>query len=108
MSLIDTYQIATGGQNSLDTYTLASNGILVRIAITPIPPTPTPDRGGSSDYGLPKRKEKEKKKITVWVTIDGIEYTESIVVKDKPNLKVEDVKIDVVPTSGRPKITISL
>jgi len=110
MSLIDTYQIATGGQNSLDTFTLASNGILVRIAITPIPPTPTPTpgRGGSSDYGLPKRKEKEKKKITVWVTIDGIEYTESIIVKDKPNLKVEDVKVDVTPTSDRPKITISL
>ena len=104
--LIDTYQIATIGQNSLDTYTLASNGILVRVAITPIPPGPTP--GGSSGYGLPKRKEEEKKRITVWVTIDGVEYKESIVVQGKPNLKVEDVKVGIAETSTKPKITISI
>jgi len=107
MSLIDTYQFATGGQNLVDTYILASNGILIDIQVTPIPPRPG---GGGSTYGLPsdKKKEKDKKKITVTVTMpDGIKYTESMIVGDKPNLTAKDVQVEVLPTNDRPKIKIS-
>jgi hypothetical protein len=110
MSFIDTYQLATGGQNFVDTFTLASNGILIDIQVTPIPPIPPRPGGGSSTYGLPsdKKKEKDKKKITVTVTMpDGIKYTESVVVEDKPNLTAKDVQVEVLPTNDRPKIKIS-
>ena len=40
MSLIDTYQIATMGYNSSNTYTVASLGILYSVQITPLPPEP--------------------------------------------------------------------
>lgn len=107
MSLIDTYQLATGGQNFVDTFTLASNGILIDITVTPIPPRPRPGGGGS--YGLPyeQKKEKEKKKVTVTVTLDGKKYTESIIVEDKPTLKAKDVMVDVQPTDDKPIIRIS-
>ena len=106
MSLIDTYQLATGGQNFVDTFTLASNGILIDIQVTPIPPRPG---GGGSTYGLPSdKKKKKRKKITVTVTMpDGGKYTESMIVEDKPNLTAKDIQVEVLPTNDRPKIKIS-
>lgn len=109
MSLIDTYQLATGGQNFVDTFTLASNGILIDIQVTPIPPIP-PRPGGSSTYGLPyeKEKEKDRKEITVTVTMpNGRRYVESIIVEDKPKLQAKDISVDVQPTDDKPIIRIS-
>ena len=106
MSLIDTYQLATGGQNFVDTFTLASNGILIDIQVTPVPPIP-PGPPGFGGFGTVEPK-KDKKKITVAVTMpDGMRYTESVVVEDKPNLTAKDVQVEVLPTNDRPKIKIS-
>ena len=105
MSLLDTYQLATAGQNFKDTFTLATNGILIGITITPIPFRPG---GGSSSAYKEREEEKERKKITVIVTIDNKKYTESVIVEDQPNLTVEDVHVEVHQTENRPKITISI
>ena len=110
MSLIDTYQLATGGQNFVDTFTLASNGILIDITVTPIPPIPPipPGPPGFDGAGLGRKEEKEKKKITVVVTMqDGNKYTESVIVEDKPKLQAKDVSVDVLPTDDKPIIRIS-
>jgi len=110
MSLIDTYQLATGGQNFVDTFTLASNGILIDIQVTPIPPIPPFVPGGSSTYGLPyeKKKEKDRKKITVTVTMpNGRRYVEEVIVEDKPKLQAKDVSVDVKQTDDKPIIRIS-
>ena len=110
MSLIDTYQLATSGQNFVDTFTLASNGILIGITITPLPPAPPRRPGGSpSAYKREEEeKERDRKKITVIVTIDNKKYTESVIVEGKPDLSVQDVDVDVQPTDTKPKITISV
>ena len=108
MSLIDTYQLATGGQNFVDTFTLASNGILVGITITPIPPAPPRRPGGSPGPYKKEEEEKERKKITVTVTIEGKKYTESVIVEDRPDLSVDDINVDVQPTNDKPKITITV
>tara|TARA_R110000822_G_C14977421_1_gene458090 strand:- start:26 stop:349 length:324 start_codon:yes stop_codon:yes gene_type:complete len=105
VSLLDTYQLATAGQNFKDTFTLATNGILIGITITPIPFRPG---GGSSSAYKKREEEKERKKITVIVTIDNKKYTESVIVEDQPNLTVEDVHVEVHQTENRPKITISI
>jgi len=107
MSLIDTYQIATMGQNSTATFTLASNGILVDVAITPLPPIPVRPPGGSTGVQFEK-KEIDRKKITVTVHYEGKEYKETKIVYDKPKLQVEDVNVDVSPTEDKPKITITV
>jgi len=110
MSLIDTYQLATGGQNFVDTFTLASNGILIDIQVTPIPPIPPipPGPPGFDGTGFGKKEEKERKKITVTVTMEnGKKYTEEIIVEDKPTLTAKDVNVDVQPTDDKPIIRIS-
>ena len=106
MGLIDTYQIATLGINSRTTYTTVSNGILIKIQIGPVPPTPLP--GGGSSYGYRDGKEiKDKKKITVTALIDGIEYIESVIVEDRPNLTIKDFDVEVVYNDLKPKITVT-
>lgn len=115
MSLIDTYQLATFGQNLRDTYTLASNGILIRVEIEELPPVYEPilDVGGGIIPGQewpPKEDVKKitRKKITVIVTIEGIEYKESIIIENEPNLSVKDVNVSVSQTDVKPIITISI
>lgn len=110
MSLIDTYQIATGGQNSIDTFTLASNGILLKIEVTPV--IPSRPGGGSYPSHIPYPIEKERedcilKKIKVTATIDGKEYIEEVIVECKPKLKAKDVKVEVNKEEDKPKIKIS-
>lgn len=133
MSLIDTFHIATMGQNSVNTFTLASNGILIFVTIEPEPtPTPSPelDRpvfGGFLRNGLARnvrkrvrekreenlRKENNeddciKQKITVVAIIDNKEYKETITVECKPDLTVDDIDIQITETEIKPKITITL
>jgi len=111
MSHIDTYQIATGGQNLIDTFTLASNGILLRVEVTPVTPPVTGVGGSFLDvvpYPIKKeRKECVTKKITVTATIDGKKYIEEVVVECKPTLKAKDVKVEVSQKEDKPKIKIS-
>jgi hypothetical protein len=113
MSLIDTYQLATGGQNLRDTYTLASNGILIRVDIDDLPPVYDTGIGGGIIPGQewpPKEDIKKitRKKITVTAIVGGIEYKESIIVEDMPNLSIKDIDVNVVETDVKPKITISI
>lgn len=112
MSLIDPYQIATCGQNSRNTFTLASNGILIDIYIEPLPPVDLPSGGGIIPGQEWPRVEDEKKKrrykITVVAHIDGKDYTETKIVEDKPNLSVKDVDVTVSNTDDKPIIKITL
>ena len=116
MSLIDTYHIATGGQNFQDTYTLASNGILIRVEVQPLPPIPIPPipgRGGGTapswaeQYQKDHKEEINRKKIIVTATIDGKDYIEEIIVEDKPNLTAKDIKVEISTKEDKPKIKIS-
>ena len=115
MSLIDTYQIATIGQNSRNTFTLASNGILVDVEIVDLPPIVVPPQeivGGGGDTAWPGQKEvkkKYRKKIIVTATINGVKYKEEKIVEDKPKLTVKDVDVNVTEgTSKRPIIEINV
>ena len=113
MSLHDPYQIATVGQNSRNTFTLASNGILVDVFIEDVPVTEIPDFGGGIIPGqewppIDDKKKKEFKRITVIATIDDKEYRETKIVQDEPNLRVQDVNVGIKQTDTQPVITISL
>lgn len=103
-NFVDTYEIATMGQNLSNTFTLASNGILIEILIE--------DIGGATVPGIKRKKEEEKeldrKKITVIVTIDQVEYKETKIVEGMPTLKASDVKVGVDTTKKTPKITINI
>jgi len=107
---VDTYEIATSGQNLSNTFTLASNGILVDIAITPLPPAPARRPGGIFEPYKKEEEEKkrDRKKITVTVTIDNKKYTESIIVQGRPDLTVDDVNVDVTPTDDKPTIKVTV
>jgi len=117
MSLIDTYQIATCGQNLTNTFTLASNGILVDVFIEDLPSIIFPPGGGGIIPGQEwppishvsgSQEEITRKRITVIATIKGIEYKETIIVEDEPNLTVDNVSVDVQATDTKPIITISI
>ena len=113
MSLHDPYQIATVGQNSRNTFTLASNGILVDVFIDDIPQVEVPDFGGGIIPGqewppIDDKKKKEFKRITVIATIDDKKYKETKIVQDEPNLRVEDVDVDIQRTDTQPIIRISV
>jgi len=115
MSLIDTYQIATVGQNSRNTFTLASNGILVDVVITDLPDITIPSigegGGGSTSFlGHDGQKEvikKHRKKITVTATIAGVKYTETKIVEDKPKLQIKDIDVNVTESKNK-KPTIKI
>ena len=114
MSFIDPYQIATCGQNSRNTFTLASNGILVDVFIedivVPIPTRRAP--GGAQGYQPSDGKEekkKKKKKVTVVATVAGKKYTKTVIVEDRPDLTVKDVEVDVnLQEDNKPSIKITI
>jgi len=111
MSLIDTYQIATIGQNLANTFTLASNGILIDIIIEDIITPPTGKPGGKAGQGSQTGKheeEKKKKKITVIATIEGVEYKEVKVYEGKKDITVKDIKVDITENMNKPKISIKI
>lgn len=110
MSLIDTYQLATLGQNLINTFTLASNGILLDITIEPISsPLLTKKHGGVSPHIITyDEKEEDFKKVTVTAYIKGEKYTETIIVKGHPTISVKDLNIDVNKSIKKPVIKITL
>ena len=114
MSLHDPYQIATCGQNSRNTATLASNGILVDVFIEDLPPIIPPDPeilpGGGIIPGQewPKEEKQSRKKVTVVATINGTQYTESVIIENQPTLSVKDINIDISTHDDKPRIKITL
>ena len=109
-NIVDTYEIATMGQNLSNTFTLGSNGILIDILIEDLAPIIPPEKKGKAPSGVGYKEEEEevtRKKITVIVTLNGKKYTESVIVEDKPELKVQDVNVEVQETTDKPKIRIS-
>tara|TARA_R110000782_G_scaffold270369_1_gene370613 strand:- start:128 stop:454 length:327 start_codon:yes stop_codon:yes gene_type:complete len=105
MNLINTYYLATNGQNSVETYTLASNGILYGITIEDLPQR----GGGPSEIGTEYSDKKVKrKKITVTALVNGVEYTESLIVENKPSLTVGDVLVEINKTLNKSKVKISI
>ena len=116
MSLIRPYLIATCGQNSTSTFTLASNGILVDIFIDDIPITPIIPGDGTSGIipgqEWPPTNESDespcKKRVTVVATIKGVKYTETIIVENCVDLKVKDVDVDIQDIDTQPVITIRI
>ena len=106
LNLHDTYQIATSGQNFNDTFTLASNGVLIGVEIIDLPDVVIP--GGPAVDGIPQPEERiTRKKICVTATINGKKYEECLIVENKPNLKVEDIDVEVLNKDTKTKIKIS-
>ena len=113
MSFIDPYELATCGQNLSNTFTLASNGVLVDVFITDLPDIEVPIEGGGGiipgqEWPQPETKTVTRKKICVVATIDGKKYEECLIVEDKPNLKIGDIDVDVTDTDTKPKINIRI
>lgn len=107
-NIVDTYEIATMGQNLSNTFTLGSNGILIDILIEDLAPVIPVKKKGKAPSGVATKEEEiTRKKITVTVSLNGKKYRESIIVEDKPELKVEDINVDVQETQDKPKIKIS-
>jgi hypothetical protein len=112
MGLINTYDLATDGHNSIETYTKATKGLQYQITIEDII---TPPGGGPGDYtqyipGEKPKEEKKKKKITVTAYVGGIEYKEYLIVEDRPNLTIKDVGVEInkVLSESTVKIKIRL
>ena len=114
MAFIDPYELATFGQNLTNTFTLASNGVLVDVFIVDLPDIEVPiEVGGGGiipgqEWPQPETKTVTRKKIYVVATIDGKKYEESLIVEDKPNLKIENINVDVIDTDTKPKINIRI
>ena len=114
MSLfIDPYEVATCGQNLTNTFTLASNGILIDVFVIDLPEIEVPVEGGGGiipgqEWPQPETRKVSRKKICVIATIDGKKYEQCVVVEDMPNLKVEDIDVDVNTDDEKPKIKVSI
>jgi hypothetical protein len=111
--MINPLAIATDGyiSDGLNSLSIAIAGYLVEISITNISGGGIPYVGG----GVTERKqnksvEKEKfyKKVTVAVTIGDRIYTKSKIIKNRPNLTVNDVDVDINESGIKPKITIGI
>jgi len=112
-SYIDPYEVATVGQNLTNTFTLASNGILVDIFIVDLPDVEVPVEGGGGiipgqEWPQEETKRVTRKKICVVATIDGKKYEQCLIVEDQPNLKVEDVDVEINQEEEKPKIKVSI
>ena len=104
-NIVDTYEIATMGQNLSNTFTLASNGILIDILVEDLVPGIIRKKGKAP--GGYFEEEVDRKKITVTVTVQGRKYTESVIVEDKPNLKAKDIEVKYMEDDSKPRIRIS-
>lgn len=126
--------IATDGyiDCELNTISIASNGYLCRVTITPGHDTSNDGyivKGGLSTQIRRREREKREreryfkdakeqkderckdgvlKMVTAIVTKDGKDYIESKMVCAKPDLKVSDIDIQVSEVYDKPEITIEV
>lgn len=105
---IDPFQIATMGVTATDPITIATDGFIVFIT-EEIIEVPT-FFGGSFGTLIPwfpeEKKKKKKKKITAMVIIDGVEYTDTVIVSDI-NITVDDIEVKI-EQADKPKIHIQV
>lgn len=123
--------VATDGYLGCDSKTLAiaTNGYLCTITIETVT-TPgggylakgmsrnlrrkhrprVPDRFDEKDKKVYEKEEEYEffKKITVLVTINGVEYIETKLIGDIPDLTVDDVDVEISEVDTKPKITITV
>jgi hypothetical protein len=108
--VIDPLAIATEGilasqQDSAPALRIVVLGWLVTVVESIITP---PAVGGG--FGGPRGvggRPKKKKRFTATVTINGIEYTETVEVEDL-SLTVKDVSVNIIDAQTAPKLTISV
>ena len=94
---VDTYEIATMGQNLSNTFTLASNGILVDVVIDVIPDVVIPPVStGFAEPFYPQEEEKRKsfKRITVTALTDDLDVT------------IDDIEVRINRDQPKPIITV--
>lgn len=103
---VSTYDIATMGQNSKNTATIASNGILITVLIETIQPPIDFGGGYIPPTGTEYQKVKDIKKITVNVTVGGVKYIETHIVENRPELTVNDIRVEVKETNDKPIINV--
>jgi len=107
---VDPFKIATLGITG-SPITIATSGYIILIEEDIIEPPVLKRRGGGGIadpyYNLPREKQpKRKKRITAVVTIDGVEYRESIEVEDL-TISAKDIKVEV--TEGiKPTINLTV
>lgn len=104
---VDPYEIATMGQNSSNTYTLASNGILVGVIFTDIevvvPPIST---GFAEPWYLGEEPETKKfRRITVTAVINGNTYTDSALTDDM-YVSIDDIEVTINRDQPKPSISV--
>lgn len=99
----DVKDIATDGYLCDDVKSIPLNGYIC-ITIEDLNPTFV-TRKGASPYEPPKKVSRREVKIVV--IIDGKEYVKTLIVKNRPDLKVEDIKVSVLKTNTHPKIKIT-
>lgn len=104
-----TYDLATEGVNSRDTFVIASSGYRFFVEVTPVPPEVP--RKGASPSGVPygeEEKDKEiKNKITVTAIIGGKKYTE-VAYTSKAKVKASDIDIEVTGDAEKPVIKVEI
>lgn len=107
---VDTYEIATMGQNLSNTFTLASNGILVDVVVDFIEVVvPSPATGFAEPIqGDPFYEEKKGfKRITVTAVIDGNTYIDTALTDDL-DIKIEDINVTINRDQPKPSVTVIL
>ena len=104
---VDTYEIATMGQNLSNTFTLASNGILVDVVIDIIEVVVPPVSTGFAEpfYVDEEPKKKTFKRITVTAIINGNTFMDTALTDDL-DVTIDD--IEVVINRDQPKPSVSV
>ena len=104
-----TYDLATEGVNSRDTFVIASSGYRFFVEVTPVPPE-IPKKGGAPSgvpYGEEEKEKEIRNKITVTAIIGGKKYTE-VAYTSKAKVKASDVEIEVTGDADKPVIKVEI
>jgi len=99
---INTYQLATMGQNSGDTLTLATDGVIFVEVIVEKSDT----RFGGVFFRDEKKSTKQRKKITLKIIIGDKTYKVTKLVTPSPKLLVQDINVIVENLVGNKDVKV--